>query len=136
MTKTLNPKTNQQAFNMAFRAIIKQRGPSINSEGTCVYRGPHGRRCAAGHFIPDNLYTPSMENRNVNNESVQAALPKLFAEDSFNFIASLQRAHDEAAFEFRARGKNSRKTFRSFYEGWMLEVAREYRLNVNVFKRV
>lgn len=37
------------------------KGRSVNSEGKCSYRGSKGKKCAVGMFIPDDLYTPDME---------------------------------------------------------------------------
>lgn len=38
--------------------------PDDESEGGafCLYRGPDGRRCAVGLLIPDDRYTPRMED--------------------------------------------------------------------------
>lgn len=53
--------TNQELFDKVVRAIVKQGRGSINSEGLCVYRGPDGLKCAVGHIIPDELYSPLIE---------------------------------------------------------------------------
>lgn len=38
------------------------RSKSLEAHG-CAYRGPSGRKCAAGCLIPDSLYTTEMENK-------------------------------------------------------------------------
>lgn len=40
--------------------------PSSLPDGlTCMYRGPGGKKCAAGLLIPDEKYTPRMEHKSV-----------------------------------------------------------------------
>jgi len=36
---------------------------ALNHNIRCMYRGPNGTRCAAGQLIPDDLYSPDMENK-------------------------------------------------------------------------
>ena len=56
--------TDQELFNQAVRVIINQGGPSINRERKqCMYRNSNGRKCVAGHFIPDEKYSPDMEDQ-------------------------------------------------------------------------
>jgi len=53
--------TKQEMFDKAARGILDQGGPSATDNGTCKYRCANGRKCAAGHIIPDALFTPEME---------------------------------------------------------------------------
>jgi len=54
--------TNQQFFDNAVTGVIGQGGPSVSTGGTCLYRG-HGKKCAAGHNILDEEYTPNLEGQ-------------------------------------------------------------------------
>jgi len=36
-------------------AIGKQGRPSVGDKDRCLYRGPDGLKCAAGHVIPDSM---------------------------------------------------------------------------------
>lgn len=81
----------QQIFDEVAYGIIQQGAPSVNASGSCRYRGPNGRKCAAGHLIPDDRYKDSMEGCRVH------AVPYLggqFAGPLLDFIAELQNAHD------------------------------------------
>lgn len=55
---------NQEAFDLMVNHLIAQGKPAIDEEdgGSCLYRGPNNTKCAVGILIPDDKYTPSMEN--------------------------------------------------------------------------
>lgn len=52
--------TNQEAFDIAARHLLKQRRKSYWG-GACAYRDGYGLKCAVGCLIPDELYKPEME---------------------------------------------------------------------------
>lgn len=60
----------------------------------CLYRGPEGTKCAAGFLIPDELYSPTMENRSIHD--VLESYPKLFELLGRNkaLLSELQSIHD------------------------------------------
>lgn len=62
---TVPPLTTQESFSMVVRALRKQGARSIGDDGKCLYRGPNGWKCAAGHIIPDALYSKEMEQKSV-----------------------------------------------------------------------
>lgn len=41
--------------------LLEQGRPSINDDGSCLYRHSDGLKCGIGFLIPDALYCPSME---------------------------------------------------------------------------
>lgn len=73
------------------------KGKSINSNGkTCLYRGPEGRKCAIGLFIPDEKYFESMDTEDLRASDLIKLYPDLH--DSMPLAGSalnqLQNAHD------------------------------------------
>lgn len=59
---------NQTAFNQVVRGLMKQGEPSFDAKGAhCFYRGTDGKKCAAGHLVPDELYKESMEKITIDN---------------------------------------------------------------------
>jgi len=82
-------QTKQEVFDTVVSALIKQGHPSIDTSGGCLYRGPDGLKCAIGHLIPDNVYTPDMENVSADH----LAFTKTLGVD-VKFVEDLQRAHD------------------------------------------
>ena len=100
--------TKQETFNVVYLALKKQGSKCVidNLDGcgqVCVYRGPNGMKCAAGHLIPDNLYKPEFEeeggqsvttvdsgNRPVNEVS---KIINALGHDLY-LVSRLQSAHD------------------------------------------
>jgi hypothetical protein len=52
--------TELELVDFIQKAINDQGGPSIGNNG-CAYRSPNGRKCAAGHLLPDEVYDRDME---------------------------------------------------------------------------
>lgn len=61
---------------------------------TCLYRGPKGKKCAVGLFIPDEVYSPGMEDKNV--AAIVKRYPKLLSVLPLSSVAlgNLQYIHD------------------------------------------
>jgi hypothetical protein len=117
MAKTL---TYQQIFDRAWTHIVAQGKRAVNDEGSCLYRGENGLRCAIGALITDEAYTKDIENLTVLNipKEVlrQSNLPTSIG--GCRFLAEIQGCHDypiDGGFidEFKKR---------------MREVAAEYNL--------
>jgi hypothetical protein len=53
--------TKQETFDHVVRSLIAQGKRSYHPDVGCMYRGPDGLKCAAGHCIPDDKYDPAME---------------------------------------------------------------------------
>lgn len=77
--------------------LIAQGGPSLGGErnGTCLYRAPDGRRCAAGLLMSDEFYRPELETKTVDDARVwDALLASGVDPDLRGLVESLQRVHD------------------------------------------
>lgn len=115
----------QFLIDETYRLLLAQEGPSAHLYGSfarCQYRGPKGRKCAAGHWIPDGKYTPGIEGNSVLCTYVLETLPEALRSGELNrTLRALQRAHDDAAqvaliygkswpealsAQFKARGLN------------------------------
>lgn len=97
--------TKQEIFDTVLNGLRNQKIPSYKRRDTgdveCLYRGPEGRKCAAGMLIPDDQYRPDMEGQPfvwlVNGTYKHFAdVPDHLVEHR-NFITSLQQLHDRWA---------------------------------------
>lgn len=57
--------TNQKMFDKVCAHLLTQLSTSLDDTGTCLYRGPDGKKCAIGCLIPDELYTEDIEMKEV-----------------------------------------------------------------------
>lgn len=83
----------QEVFNIVSNHLMTQgeRAMSeIEGKMQCVYRAPDGKKCAAGCLIPDHLYHPRMEGKNVTHPFLKDAL----AGFDLVFVDELQQLHD------------------------------------------
>lgn len=89
----------QQTFDTIYRGLAGQDWEQSYDGGIdqCVYRARSGRKCAIGHLIPDDRYTPRMDD----------PLAGVFGCHSFHMIGlltdltvdefnELQQTHDSA----------------------------------------
>lgn len=89
----------QEIFNTVVTHLAKQGWQRSTGEGpfkeTCVYRGPNGRKCAAGALIKDAFYTPDLETNEVYGSDVTDALMKSgVPEGEIPFVQRCQWVHD------------------------------------------
>lgn len=86
--------TKQEIFDKCAKHLLTQMAKSAK-EGSkiCLYRGPHGRKCAAGIFIPDELYDRGMEGGSCMSLPVSTATG--FSSDQSVFLRELQYIHDD-----------------------------------------
>jgi hypothetical protein len=109
----------QALFDISINGVIEQGGRSVNNQGSCVYREPYSKRkCAVGHLIPDDEYTPNIENVDMgsilaDNDIIHKShkaypfkstkiVKKL--KPHFNLVKELQRWHDDGT-ELFSRNK-------------------------------
>lgn len=111
--------TLQETFDFVARALAAQGRPSIE-DGLCVYRGPGGLKCAAGHLIPDDRYSRGMENLPAQHPSIAGMLAELG--HSTGLVSALQAAHDEAP------RYDSREKWLKAWRPYMLRVANAFGL--------
>lgn len=67
----------------------------------CLYRGPNGTKCAVGHLIADELYTPELEQLNVRTTEVREVLqlsnPNVLIDDKMVcLLNTVQHCHDSS----------------------------------------
>ncbi len=97
---------NQEIFDKTLDALRLQGVASAdeNSMG-CCYRGPKGRKCAAGHHITDDAYTPDIEKIGITDSLHQHRGPtsvRLWAvlqasgihQRNLALLSDLQTVHD------------------------------------------
>lgn len=117
--------TRQEVFDAAVGGVLAQGRPSISEDGKqCLYRGPDGAKCAAGHLIPDELYRPSFETQSIDVIAAEA-LP---FETSASFLMQLQAAHDAAAGD----DHQGICPFLDQFRDEALDIARDYGLSTAV----
>lgn len=94
----INGWTKQELMS---KIKLEFKGKSLAHETprTCLYRGPEGKKCAVGLFIPDELYSQAFENRSYfsltnKNPELRKFMP--MDEESMN---ALQFVHDTSKIE-------------------------------------
>lgn len=90
--------TLQEIFDFVVLKLREQGAKSMSPKGNpdsttginCAYRGDKGRKCAAGHLIPDDQYHPSFEG------SRARVLPYFrgWSEPARELVERLQSIHD------------------------------------------
>lgn len=87
--------TNQETFDTVVTALRKQEKPSVNEIGECMYRGPNGLKCAAGHLIPDDKYNPEFEGIAITEWDIGPILKEQGYD--IRLVEELQDAHDSSS---------------------------------------
>lgn len=127
---------NQELYNQVIRNIINQGGPSIDDESeACVYRNKNGRMCAAGPFIPNDKYTPEMEEEPIFwkfnkdgkiHHEMNPRFENVFDDIDIVFLSKLQWLHDTA----------DDSSDYTFFMGWiptMINFGKKNDLDLSVF---
>lgn len=60
------PEQAQQVVAQMADHLATQRSRSADERGNCQYRSQNGCKCAVGFLIPDDLYTHSIEDVNID----------------------------------------------------------------------
>ena len=84
----------QQAFETAITQIIVQGRQSMDTYGTCLYRGPDGTRCGIGALITNKEYRKGMECKSVHVLGEQGLLPLALLDFDMYFLKRIQELHD------------------------------------------
>lgn len=96
--------TLQEIFDKAARHLLTQKERSMIGPTLCAYRGPDGKKCAVGIFIPDEKYDPGMEQRNLSSlivqfpdaiEGVEFINGSRFLNEKGQILTDLQETHDD-----------------------------------------
>lgn len=93
-------KTDLDVIRYVGSQLIDQDARSNNEDMRCTYRGDtENRKCAVGHLIADELYTPSIEGEGAKHDVVlslvQRSLPNW--EINEDLLEDMQIIHDEDA---------------------------------------
>lgn len=92
---TLSPASVKSLVNESIKLVLEQNERSVNVQGNCMYRGPNGLKCAIGHLIPDELYSPEMEGMSARMV-IEGVLEIPLTKEQGNLFNALQRSHDFA----------------------------------------
>lgn len=92
MTKALK----QKLFDKAVLGLAKQKfKQSRTNDGYCMFRGPHGLKCAVGHLIQNGQYTKRMDDTGEVDEAVMEACGVKPSNVMGAFLRELQACHDD-----------------------------------------
>lgn len=58
---------NQEICDFVISKMCEQNAQSVNNTGTCMYRNSTGKKCAVGHLILDEFYSPNLEFCNLGD---------------------------------------------------------------------
>lgn len=76
-----------------------RRSISTNlADPTCMYRGPGGRKCIIGQFIPDEQYYTGLECLQVWQWEVLDVLPQEIVSLGSDFLREVQNLHDGSMY--------------------------------------
>lgn len=98
----------QEIFDAVVRHFKTQVEPSLEYDAhiglsRCKYRSIDGKKCAAGIFIPDDQYSPTMEGKAFTFVAQRHSLPA-FLVDEKDFVERLQLIHDSTRTGARNEG--------------------------------
>jgi hypothetical protein len=117
----ITTEQKQADFDFVMHKMIEQSQPSIRTgpNGTpgCAYRGEKGTKCAAGFFIPDDLYSEDLEGKSLLAESVNQL--ECFKEKSLSLLRAMQQAHDlssEDPDNFMEQFRNRMRSVADYFE--------------------
>lgn len=90
------------------KRVLDQGTVSINSEGTCLYRGPNNTKCAIGMWIPDEKYDMKFDDGSntsiLNRLDILEILPDYVASIDIDELSIMQSWHDsmqvDSSFEY------------------------------------
>jgi hypothetical protein len=94
----MSDKLHQRIFDKVAAHLLQQRRRSI-SDGSCMYRGAAGLRCAIGCLISNKAYSIDLEGSPAREMAVMSAVRKsgfaVSARDDGELLGDLQDVHDE-----------------------------------------
>ena len=106
----MDKKDKQLIFDAGLEAVIAQGGRSTGggySGLSCQFRGPGGRKCFVGHFMPDANYKKAHETLSVDEIATIFGWCSPLDGDDFQdivkFMRECQRAHDMGSTAYTLR---------------------------------
>lgn len=91
-------KTDLDVIDYVRERLIDQDARSNNGSMRCAYRGDmYDRKCAVGHLIDDELYTPSIEGEAAQHDIVLSLVERSLINWEVNpdLLEDMQVIHDE-----------------------------------------
>lgn len=88
--------TEAELVRYVYAKLIEQGGPS-SSNGECLYRGPHGLKCAAGILIPDEFYPKIQHLEGITWQELVSKAGEIPTKHG-GLIECLQSSHDAAEY--------------------------------------
>ena len=90
--------TKQEIFDYIVKALFAQGEPSVSSYDfglICVYRSASGLKCAVGHIITDDQYSPEMDNGDGISASRLCKIVSIpLIDRNPDFMDDIQAVHD------------------------------------------
>lgn len=120
----------QEAFDLAAKHLLAQGVKSREKADSsspyppaCAYRGEDGLKCAIGALIPDDQYSPNMENMSVSILLRQEYCPPILKSGDLTkgFLQGLQDAHDHAHGDGDV--EEFRRNLFTFAKQWKLDAS-------------
>lgn len=118
--------TLQQIFDHGWQTFVVENQPLSgeireDEDGTerlqCQYRGPNVLKCLIGHFIPDDVYSPEMEN--LPFYQIRDRFSKDFFNVDLRVVAEAQyHLHDK----FSSLSYNRKKEYEKFAQKYNLRI--------------
>ncbi len=102
----------QEIFDKVATHLFTQGKPAIEDQ-TCKYRDSEGNSCAVGCLIPDEMYTPKLDDFNLYSklpmdkqgtgirqhlDNNVIPLPDFINSENLNLLIALQSVHDDGAY--------------------------------------
>lgn len=120
----------QEAFNKSWHGVINQKRPSrrwvdSSQQLVCCLKS-NGNKCAIGHLIPDEEYTPSLEETTWSQ--LISETPSLKGLNK-QFLRELREAHDQASLRFNVIIDREEKFLVAFKER-MNNIAKDFNLTI------
>lgn len=83
----------QELFDKVTKHLLTQKVRATGSNGLCKLRDDQGRSCAIGCLIPDNKYTPEMEEQWHNPIAILSSFIDI-NEENLELLHQLRDLHD------------------------------------------
>ena len=130
--------TPQEILDKVVHHLKTDGRPSYRYDNKCVhclYRGPEGARCFVGILIPDEAYSPELEDLGVYEFLVMRSLGVDYQHDpqgSYErFLCLLQSIHDDAVRNNKAALEQGTIKFIDLVRSDLDELAESERLTIN-----
>jgi hypothetical protein len=127
--KSMKPRSNQHAFDMALQGIRSQGYVASISEITesFAYRGNDECRCGVGWMISDSNYKEDFEGETAGGLIYKQFLDKYFDKVNLDLLMAIQFAHD-GCLRQSTESSTAIQTGARVFEQRMKEIAEDYRL--------